>query len=244
MPPSNKTNKRKAPSGEAISSEVTPNQVFIGAAWYNVRPKYERAIAKLRTKYPLSFTIVGREATQDAEDLLNIIKNRIESSSYAIFDATAGNPNVSLEFGFAEARDIPRALYLSTHKAAKKPADAPIIADLAGKRRNHYAQEAGLKTLLRSFCNSHPYTKRFEAFMAQKFSKAKKGKKHRARALALKVIHFIDGKAEVRRPDLVLHLQADKAGYTTDEIDDMIRKLHSAGLVRSLQGPYSTVRIT
>jgi hypothetical protein len=121
----------RVPMPQNPPSDAIPNQVFIGAPWHTVRPKYERAIVKLRKKYPLSFVIVGRSQSQEAEDLLQAIKEAILGSSYAIFDATGGNPNVSLEYGFAEAHDIQRALYLSTHAASKTSTDTPIIADLA-----------------------------------------------------------------------------------------------------------------
>lgn len=61
--------------------EVIANQVFIGLPW-TARPKYEHVIEYLRTRSPLSFVIVGRNERQDAEDLLKIIKDRIEISSY------------------------------------------------------------------------------------------------------------------------------------------------------------------
>ena len=128
--------KRRRGSTAARDAEI-PNQVFLGAPWKNVRPKYEAIVNSFRKRYPLAFVIVGREGNQDAEDLFEVIKKRILASSYAIFDATGGNANVSLEYGFAEANDVPRALYLSTHKAAKRASkDSPIIADLAGKRQN------------------------------------------------------------------------------------------------------------
>lgn len=143
-----------------------PNQVFLGVPWKTVRPKYDAIVERLRKKYPLSFVIVGRQDNQDAEDLLEVIKKRILTSSYAIFDATGGNANVSLEFGFADANDVPRALYLSTHKAAKRATkESPIIADLAGKKQNRYAQAAALEKLLKQFSGGHAYTKRFEQFL-------------------------------------------------------------------------------
>ena len=78
-------------------TDVIPNRVFVGLPWKNVRPRYERAIDWLSIRSPLSFVIVGRGDNQDAQDLLEVIKSKLESSSYAVFDATAGNANVSLE---------------------------------------------------------------------------------------------------------------------------------------------------
>ena len=139
----------RSPARRPTSSDVVPNQVFVGLPW-SARGRYEHVLDRLRIRSALAFVIVGRNDRQDAEDLLVLIKERIESSSYGIFDATAGNPNVSLEYGYAEAIDLPRVLYLSTHGggARRTPKDAPIIADLAGKRRNQYKQERALARLL------------------------------------------------------------------------------------------------
>jgi hypothetical protein len=224
-----------------MTPDVIPNQVFLGIPWKTIRRKYENALPKLRSKYPLSFIIVGRDEGQDADDLLEVIKTRLEESSYAIFDATGGNANVSLEFGYVEAKEIKKALYVSTHAAAQKSKDAPIIADLAGKRRQQYTQEPSLRKLLGEFARGHTYTKRFERFLASEFKSRSKGPKRKARTLALKVIHQLDGNREVRRDDIVQNLLA--SGYRRDDIDDMIRRLHRRELIRSVQGPYSTVTI-
>jgi len=44
---------------------------------------------------------------------------------------------------------------------------------------------------------------------------------------------------KVRRADIVQQLQADVSGYTASEVDDMIKKLHAAKLIRSQQGPHA-----
>jgi len=244
MPRRKKRPRRRTTNVAARRPEVVANQVFVGVPWKAVRSRYEKTIEKMRKRSPLSFVIVGRDDRQDAEDLLAVIKDRVLSSSYAIFDATGGNPNVSLEYGYAEAVDLPRILYLSTHGAARSGArDAPIIADLAGKRRNQYKQQATLSKLLNEFSAKHAYTVRFERFMASTFRRAGKGKKKRARALALKVIHSIDGSLQVRRADIVQQLQADVSRYSAADIDEMIKRLHRAKLIRSQQGPYARVQI-
>jgi hypothetical protein len=155
--------------------EVIPNQVFIGCPAKGVRSKYQTVIGKLKTRFPVSFVIVGRDESQDADDLLNVIKSKLGTSSYAVFDATNHNPNVSLEFGYAEAIDIPRSLYLSDHGATnKKGQEGAIISDLAGKWQNRYKQVARLTTLLSALAKNHNYTKKFEKFMARGFkNKAK-----------------------------------------------------------------------
>jgi hypothetical protein len=198
----------------------------------------------MRTKSPLSFVIVGRNDKQDAEDLFEVIKERIGSSSYAIFDATGGNANVSLEYGYAEAVDLPRALYVSTHGAARRASsDAPIIADLAGKRRNQYKQEQALSRLLSDFSRDHSYTVRFERFVQSNAKRKAAGQKKRFRALALKVIHALDGVRQVRRADIVQQLQADPSRYSANEVDDMLKRLHRASLIRSQQGPHARVHV-
>jgi hypothetical protein len=235
--------RRQRPAGSAAAVEVIASQVFIGLPW-TARTKYERIIDYMRTRSPISFVVVGRNDRQDAEDLFEVIKERISSSSYGIFDATGGNPNVSLEYGYAEAVDIPRALYLSSHASARRATkDAPIISDLAGKRRNQYKQEAALKKLLTEASKSHPYTVRFERFLQSSFKRAGAGEKKRARALSLKVIHTLDGVRQVRRADIVQRLQADQSGYSAAEVDDMLKKLHREKLIRSQQGPYAKVHI-
>jgi hypothetical protein len=219
---------------------VVPNQVFVGLPWRNVRPRYERCIDQLERKYPLHFTIVGRKDAQDAEDLLAVIKNRMDSSSYGIFDATGGNANVSLEHGYAEAVDLPRAIYLSTHKAAAS-ASGTIISDLGGKRRVEYTNEQALLARLEAFAKNHDYTKRFEAFLAKRLRTRKKGQKKRQRTLALKMVHYLDGRAQSRRADLVHGVQAD--GYSSTEVEDMIKKLRAAGLLNVSRGRVAKVRV-
>ena len=220
---------------------VIPNQVFVGLPWRNVRPRYEKCIDKLEQKYPLHFTIIGRKDAQDAEDLLQVITARIDASSYGIFDATGGNANVSLEYGYAEAVDLPRALYFSTHKAAAGGSGGTIISDLGGKRRVEYKNEQSLRTRLDTFCKDHDYTKRFESFLQKRVRPKKRGEKKRQRTLALKLIHHLDGRTKARRADMVQSLQA--SGYSEKEISDMLTKLHREGLMVVSRGRFSDVRV-
>ena len=241
-----KRRKRRAePSrGRPGVPDVIANQVFLAVPWKATRPKYERCIDHFRSRSALSFIIVGRSDAQDAEDLLEVIKERLDSSSYAVFDASGGNANVSLEYGYAEAVDIPRVLYVSTHgRARKASADPPIIADLAGKVRNNYKQEAALKRLLGEFSKKHPYTVRLERFLVDIGKRRDKGTKKRNRALALKIIHSLDGAREVRRADIVQRLLADQSRYTAEEVDSIIAKLHNAKLIRSQRGRYARIQI-
>jgi hypothetical protein len=220
-----------------------PNQVFIGLPWKNVRKRYETLLDRLQKSSPLSFVIVGRSEDQDAEDLLEVIKGKLESSSYAIFDATRGNANVSLEYGYAEAKNIPRALYVSAHKAAGKTGESAIISDLAGKKRNHYTTEKGLLALLRTFSKNHAYTKRFERALQVQSRGFRKGEKKSMRSLSLKILHLLDGQSDIRREDMVQTLRADGLGYGDFEIEDTIKRLRRSNLIYVEPGRYSSVSI-
>lgn len=219
-----------------------PNQVFIGCPWKAYRPKYEKLIEELNKKFPLSFVIVGRGDGQNAQDLLDKIKDKLFASSSAIFDASAGNANVSLEYGMAEVKEIPRAIYISKHKLSKDVnVDAAIISDLAGKTRNEYKQLNGLRRLLVQFAQTHSYTKRFETFFKKEYKRLGKGSKKSLRALTLKIIHILDQKDSVRRSDVVQELIGQ--GYEESVVNECIKKLHSARIARCTEGRYSDVSI-
>ncbi len=226
---------------KGISSGAIANQVFVGCPWKTTKAKYEDAIDQLRKTSPLSFVIVGRGDKQDAAELLEIIKNRLESSSYAIFDATGGNANVSLEYGYAEGRNIRRAIYSSTHGKVRPDGDAAIIADLAGKKRNHYKQLRGLRKLLGDLSSQHAYSRRFEVVLQKHNRRLTKGEKKTFRALALKATHLLDGQEKLRRFDLVQGLQSQ--GYAENQIEDVIKTLHIGKLIYATKGRYSDVSI-
>ena len=48
-----------------------------------------------------------------------------------------------------------------------------------------------------------------------------KGAKKRNRALALKIIHSLDGETDIRRADIVQRLLADQSRYGDVEVDSM-----------------------
>ena len=77
---------------------------------------------------------MGRGDSQEAQDLLDVIKERLFSSSLAVFDATGGNANVSREFGLAEANEIPCAK--TANKMTAIPADmvAKVKAAIKDKK--------------------------------------------------------------------------------------------------------------
>ena len=119
----------------------------------------------------------------------------------------------------------------------------PRSLPIWGKVRNHYKQEAALKRLLGEFSKKHSYTVRLERFLVDIGKRRDKGTKKRNRALALKIIHSLDGAREVRRADIVQQLLADQSRYTAEEVDSIIAKLHNAKLIRSQRGRYARVQI-
>jgi hypothetical protein len=225
-----------------LSKDVVPNQVFIGCPWKTVRKKYVDLREEIKKKYPVHFVIVGSEVGHSAEDLLNYIKSRLETSSGAIFDVSGGNPNVSLEFGYAEGRNIESALYISTHGKSGRSTSS-IISDLAGKRRKEYKNENSLARLVSEYCKNHPYTIKFEKSMKTLMSGFQKGEKKTYRAASLKIIHYFDDKETVRRDDLLHAVTAMNINYTEDLVNDWLKKLHSQKLIKVTKGRYSDVVI-
>lgn len=218
------------------------NQVFIGCPWKTVRSKYESLIEEFKKKYALCFVVVGRSSEQKAEDLLEIIKNKLFTSSGAIFDASGGNANVSLEYGMAEALELPRSIYITQHKRAKtSESDSAIISDLAGKQRKNYKQMGSLRSLLSIYAEGHSYTKQFERFLRDICKRMKKGGKKSMRTLALKIIHCLDDKDNIRRSDIVQELTGQ--GYKESEVEDCIKKLHMNKLIKCSEGRFSYVTI-
>ena len=155
-----------------------------------------------------------------------------------MFDATGGNANVSLEYGYAEGLEVPRAIFLSAHKAAQRAGGGkPIISDLTGMRRVQYKTETTLSTELGKLSRDHDYTRRFEKALRSFLGKKSKGAKKSGRTLALKLVRALNGKARMRRAELVQHVQA--LGYTEREIEDVLKGLHNAGVLKCTVGRYA-----
>lgn len=223
-------------------SKIVLNQIFVGLPWKNARQKYNRIILELEKKYPLHFTIVGHNDGHDAQSLFEIIKQRIASSSHAIFDATGGNANVSLEYGYAEGIGVPRSIFLSAHKAAQRSSSlTPIISDLHGQRRVQYKTEKPLSVELHKLCREHEYTKRFEKALTKILSGTNGGTKKSGRALAIKVIRALDGNTKISRTDLIQKLNTQ--GYKVAEIQTILKKLKSAAVIKFAAGNASPVHV-
>ncbi|MDP2806699.1 MAG: hypothetical protein Q8O74_01010 [bacterium] len=137
---------------------------------------------------------------------------------------------------------MPRALYICDHKTTKKDLkDHPIISDLAGKKRNIYKTEEGLRKLLKQFCENHDYTKRFDTFLKKYWSGKTLGQKKRKKAICLKILHVLDEKDKVRRCYLVSSMLG--LNYTEKEIEDAIKALHQSKFITASMGRYSDIYI-
>ncbi|HWC57882.1 MAG TPA: hypothetical protein VG621_02950 [Candidatus Paceibacterota bacterium] len=227
-----------------IRKQEISNRVFIGCPWKVIREKYVRVVTKLEHSFPIHFVLIGRESDQRAEELLTLIKTSLSSSTVAIFDATGGNANVSLEYGFADASNIDRIIYLNVHENNHKTdrKDTAIIADLAGQRRKQYKNEASLMKLLSEFSRSHTFTHRFEAGF-KKIVKNIKSRhlKKKYRTLSIKLFHLFDEKEIVRRGDLFEQLLS--FDYSDSEIEFMIKGLKKVRLINVTSGRYADVSI-
>ena len=125
---------------------------------------------------------------------------------------------MSLEYGYADGLEVPRAIFLSAHRAAHRSSGEPIISDLTGMRRVQYKTETGLAKELAKLSGDHDYTKRFETALRTILRTRSKGAKKRGRALALKIVRALNGRPRMRRAELIQHLQAQN--YTAREIEE------------------------
>ena len=222
---------------------VIKNRVFIGCPWKTMRQKYLGIVDKLEHKFPIHFILIGREQDQRAEELLQLIKKNLLSSTIAIFDVTGGNPNVSLEYGIADASEIDRVLYLNVHERNKSSSkDTAIIADLAGQKRKQWKTEDGLNQLLTEFCKLHNFTKRFESIFKKVTGSLTRHRKKSFRTLAIKMVHFLDNKETVRRSDFIEHFRAE--GYLEKDIEFLLGKFNEKKLLSVSTGRYSDIIIS
>jgi hypothetical protein len=201
------------------------NQIFVGLPWKTIKPKYEKCIKRLKKKFPVNLCIIGWNDERDAVSLFDEIKAKITSSSEAFFDATGGNPNVSLEYGFAEGINLKRTVFVNSHKGVKKKGESAIISDLAGKRRVQYANEKALSEALESLCQAHDFTKRFEAALRTMGKGKQKGEKKSLRALALSVIREFDSNLHIPRKKLVdsLMQKPEDKNLVSDALKGLIK---------------------
>ena len=154
-------------------------QVFIGCPYRpTFRRTYQRLKRELEAESPLQFVLADTAAITSRDSLLDHITVLIRESASCVFDASGGNPNVSLEVGIAHAFGADFILTLSTRAASRRrgaggtrrAADGgkAILADLQGRNRIEYRSYAGLKKqLVDRYLRRLPYWKRWEEFRRQ-----------------------------------------------------------------------------
>ena len=74
--------------------------------------------------------------------------------------------------------------------------------------------------------------------------KKAKGDKKRLRALALKVVHYIDDKEKVRRDNLIQEMQTSQPPYKESEIEYILSILKDREVIQITPGRYSEVLIS
>ncbi len=161
------------------------HQVFIGCPYTpRFRKTYGRLKRELEAETPLQFVLADSAAISSRDTLLEHITGLIHESAGCLFDASGGNPNVSLEVGIAHALGADFLLTLNTRSAAARrrgksaasgkrgtaagDRSRPIIADLQGRNRIEYKSYAGLKRqVVERYLRRLPYWKRWEEFRRQ-----------------------------------------------------------------------------
>jgi len=214
------------------------NRVFVGYPWNPYKNMWETRIADLHKRYPLHFLAIGRETGLPAKQLLTNIMNALDSSSMALFDASTGNANVSLEYGYFRAQRGEDSALLFRDEDAKVPAgQSPIISDLAGAVANHYKlTDNRLKAALEAFSERHAYVRRFVKFCRQRRYRGG------TRKFLVRMIRHLDGRDSVLRREFLddlVHETRKSEAY----LEKFLRELHEAGLVTVTRGNKHSSRV-
>jgi hypothetical protein len=222
-----------------MARSVIANRVFVGYPHRTYKPFWEAIAHDLHARYPLHFLAMGREPGQPAAQLLVEILNALDASSLALFDASTGNANVSLEYGYAKATMSEASVYLFFDE--ESPATAgpgtPIISDLAGTIANRYTLgDQRLRETLDAIARRHPYTKRYEKFCRQR--KYKGG----PRKTLLRILRKLDGKTSILRRELLDDLVHETRRKET-AVAAYLKALHEGGLITITRGNEFSSRV-
>lgn len=215
------------------------NQIFVGYPWKTYKAHWESTLSELHKRSPLYFVAIGRKPGQPAGQLLNSILKAIDRSSSAFFDASAGNPNVALEYGYARATLDEENIYLfrDENAASSTGPGSPIISDLAGSVANHYAlNDSRLRDTIREIASSHPFVKRFERFCGQRRYKGG------TRQFLVRILRQLDGKPSILRRELLdnlIHETKKPESY----VANYLKELHRAGLITISKGNEFSSRV-
>ena len=159
---------------------LKPYQIFIGCPFAKeVRSSYDRLKLEIEAETPLSLILADTVGISSSNYLLDSITTLIRESVSCIFDATGGNPNVSLEVGIAHTMPVDFLLTMRTRKPSAKAQQREagqagtregrsIISDLQGKNRIEYKEYGGLRKQLDQRYFAHlPIMKRWHTFAKQ-----------------------------------------------------------------------------
>ncbi len=179
---------------------VVPNRIFLAYQWLFYRPIFEGVCADLHRTYPVYFYAVGRPAGQPAQAVVDKIKSVLLSSMAAMFDASRGNANVSLEYGLAHfVPNLPNYLLIDQHVLPNQVnVGTAIISDLAGSTQNRWNVQdpTTLKTHLQAIAENHEYTKRSKRYCRDR------GMTRGQFRSPLKVIRIFDERETILRREL------------------------------------------
>lgn len=223
-----------------MPSEQSANRVFVGYPWKTYRAHWESAIGKLHKSTPLHFMAIGRDVGQPAAQLLTKILQAVDRSTMVMFDASAGNPNVALEYGYARAifDDSEIYLFLDENATSASGPGSPIMSDLAGTVANRYAlNDSRLRDTLLSITKNHPFSKRFDRLC--RLRKYKGG----TRKFLIRILRQLDGQSSVLRRELIDNL-VHESGKTEKYIEDYLKVLHKGGLITVSRGNEFSSRIS
>jgi hypothetical protein len=214
------------------------NRIFLGYPWNPYKTMWETLVADLHKQFPVHFLAIGREQGLPAGQLLVNIMTALDNSSAAIFDASTGNANVSLEYGYFRAKRGETNVYLFLDEDARVPAGhTPIISDLAGAVANKYRPtDNRLRTSVEAICERHPYVKRFVKFCRQRRYKGG------TRKFLIRVIRKLDGRESVLRRELLDDLMHDTRKEEA-YLDRYLKELHEAGLITITRGNEHSSRV-
>lgn len=210
------------------------HQVFVGCPFLSaIRKNYDKLKADLEKETPLHIVLADTAAITSTDYLLEHITTLIRESAACVFDATGGNPNVSLEVGVAHAlpADFLLALYTRKPRTQRNAQEAleregevrPIISDLQGRNRIEYKTYTALKTRVMSrYLDRLPYVRRWNDFRNRNRNLVKS---------ALEVFSEIRASGRTVRPRVIALLDG-----TGIQADILLRALSQAKLLTVKRG--------
>ncbi len=183
---------------------------------------------ELEEETPLHLILADTVALTSTDYLLEHITTLIRESAACLFDASGGNPNVSLEVGIAHALPAeflitlytrkPRQQKIAEEALAKEGEVKPIISDLQGRNRVEYKTYSSLKDqLVKRYLNKLPYMKRWTDFKSRNATLSPH---------ALRVFQELRASGRTVRPRVIAML--DGTGIVAD---DLLRQLSDAKLL-------------